>query len=105
MVGYDPYRLGYRPEPLGVAGPLPPPLRLVEEDDLLHHDRPRVHRVLAIGIAALFVAATALTTVLSLGSYSLVVDAGSPKTLEPTGGDQLPSRTPKNRGMTTSTAP
>ena len=44
-------------------------------------------RVLAVCIAALFVAATALTTVLSLGSYSLVVDAGSPKTLEPQGRD------------------
>ncbi len=87
MVVYDPYRLGYRPEPIGVAGPLPPPLRLVEEDDLLHQDRPRVLRVLALGVAALFVVATALTTVLSLGSYSLVVDAGSSKTLEPQGGD------------------
>ena len=74
---YDPYRLGFRTAPLPVEGELPPPLRMVDEDDdLLGHRTPAHVRVLAMGIALLFGVATAFTAFRTAGLGSLLVDAG-----------------------------
>ena len=76
---YDPYRFGLRIAPLPVEGELPPPLRLVEEDDdlLTHRIQPRM-RILALGIALLFGLATAATAFFTAGTSSLLVQAGPP---------------------------
>ncbi len=73
MGTYDPYRLGFRVEPEPVDGPLPPPLRLVEDDDVLHQRRfaPWV-RWAAMGLAAGFALATVLTAAASGGRVSLL---------------------------------
>lgn len=47
MCSYDPFRLDFRPEPEPVPGELPPALRVVEDDDLLH--RPRFPLWIRIG--------------------------------------------------------
>jgi hypothetical protein len=76
---YDPYRFGLRVAPLPVEGELPPPLRLVEEDDdLLSHRIPPHMRVLAVAIALLFGLATAATAFFTAGTSSLLVQAGPP---------------------------
>jgi hypothetical protein len=76
---YDPYRFGLRVVPLPVEGELPPPLRLVEEDDdLLTHRIPPHMRMLALGIALLFGIATAATAFFTAGTSSLLVQAGPP---------------------------
>ena len=61
------------------SGDLPPPLRLVEEDDdLLNHGIPPHMRMLAVGIALLFGIATAATAFFTAGTSSLLVQAGPP---------------------------
>ena len=74
---HDPYRLGFRPGPEPVEGPLPPPIRLVEEDDLLHAERlPGWWRWGAVGLALGFVVATILTAAATGGQYSLLTGGG-----------------------------
>ncbi len=86
MGHYDPYRLGFRPGPEPVEGPLPPPLRLVEDDDLLHVERyaPWV-RWAALGLAAGFALATVLTTAATAGQVSLLTGGGWSPAKSPTG--------------------
>jgi len=70
---YDPYRLDFRPGPEPVEGPLPPPIRLVEDEDLLHLERfPPWVRWAAVGLAAGFTLATVLTTAATGGQHSLL---------------------------------
>ncbi|MCB9759022.1 MAG: hypothetical protein H6739_04215 [Alphaproteobacteria bacterium] len=77
-MSFDPFRLDLRTDPEPVSGDLPPPIRLVEEDDLLHHDRlPRWMRLLAGLLAIVFALSTALTSAATLGRYSLLTDAGN----------------------------
>jgi hypothetical protein len=81
---YDPYRFGLRIAPLPVEGELPPPLRLVEDDDdLLMHRIPPHMRMLAMGIALLFGFATAATAFFTAGTSSLLVQAGPPVPAHP----------------------
>ena len=84
MGDYDPYRFGLRIAPLPVEGELPPPLRLVEDDDdLLMHRIPPHMRMLAMGIALLFGFATAATAFFTAGTSSLLVQAGPPVPAHP----------------------
>ena len=74
---YDPYRFGLRPAPIPVEGELPPPLRLVEEDDdLLCHRTSAQRRVMAGLVALLFAVATAFTAYQTAGLRSLLTQAG-----------------------------
>ncbi len=76
MGHYDPYRLEFRAEPEPVDGPLPPPLRLVEDDDLLQVERfPPWVRWAALGLAAAFATATVITTAVTAGQQSLLTGA------------------------------
>jgi hypothetical protein len=93
MGQYDPYRLGFRPGPEPVEGPLPPALRLVEEDDLLHLERfPTWVRFAAAGLAAGFALATILTTAATGGQYSLLTGGGW--SIEPGTSETGPAATP-----------
>lgn len=77
MERYDPYRLGFRPGPEPVEGPLPPPLRLVEADDILRDVRfPSWFRLAALGMAAGFAVATVLTAAATAGQHSLLTGGG-----------------------------
>ena len=69
---HDPFRLHHRPEPAPVDGDLPPPICLVDDDDLQPRQRPVWLRGLATLVVAFFVIATVLTTAASSGATSLL---------------------------------
>lgn len=84
MGSYDPYRLDFRPEPEPVDGSLPPPIRLVEDDDLLHLVRfPSWVRWAALSLAAGFALATVLTAAATGGRHSLLTGGGWTHALGP----------------------
>ncbi len=62
---YDPLRFGPPPGPSPVDGLLPPGLRLVEEDDLLHQGIPRFRRLFALAVVLLFGLAMVTTSVMT----------------------------------------
>lgn len=79
MRHFDPWGLSgpVRPEP--VDGPLAPPVRLVDEDDLdpeLDRPRPLWLRVSAALVGAGFLAFTVFSSYLTGGAWSPITDAG-----------------------------
>ena len=62
---YDPLRFGPPPGPRPVEGLLPPGVRLVEEDDLLHQGISRSQRLFALAVAVFVGLVMVATTVLT----------------------------------------
>jgi len=77
---YDPFRLNHRPGPVPVQGDLPPPIRLVDEDDLEDRGRNIWLRGIAAAVIAFFTLASVLTAAATSGTFSLLTDGwlGSP---------------------------
>lgn len=75
---HDPFVLHGPPQIAPVEGELPPPLRLVEDDDDLLYapPKPRWVRIGAALLAIFFGVASTLSTFATLGRYSPLHDAG-----------------------------